>query len=106
MRRYAGLRRRRDFTRLRQRGRRTATAHFTLYRDEAAPEGGRPLVGISVSKDVGNAVVRNRVRRRVGASLHELLPPQSRVRLLVVARPAAAALAYAALHDELRGALA
>src|SRR5581483_10355478 len=36
MRRYASLRRRRDFTRLRHRGRRTATAHFTLYRDEAA----------------------------------------------------------------------
>lgn len=106
MRRYASLRRRRDFARLRQRGRRTATAHFTLYRDEAAPEGGRPQVGISVSKDVGGAVVRNRVRRRVSATLHELLSAESCMRLLVVARPAAAGLAYAALHDELRGALA
>jgi ribonuclease P protein component len=105
MRSFASLRRTADFNRLRQRGRRTATAHLTLYRGDAAPRDERPLVGITVSKSVGTAVVRNRLRRRLAASLHDLLTPHARMRLLVIARPSAAALPFAALQDELRGAL-
>jgi ribonuclease P protein component len=105
MRRFASLRRTADFARLRQRGRRTATANLTIFRGEAAPHDERPLVGITVSKSVGTAVVRNRLRRRLAASLHELLPAQTRMRLLVVARPSAAALPYRVLQDELHRAL-
>jgi ribonuclease P protein component len=105
MRRFASLRRTADFARLRQRGRRTATANLTIYRGEAAPRDERPLVGITVSKSVGTAVVRNRLRRRLAAVLHESLPAQARMRLLVVARPSAAALPYRALQDEVRRAL-
>ncbi len=105
MRPFASLRRTADFSRLRQRGRRTATANLTVYRAEAAPRDERPLVGITVSKSVGTAVVRNRLRRRLAASLQDLLSPQARMRLLIVARPSAAALPYGALHDELRRAL-
>lgn len=105
MRRFASLRRTADFARLRQRGRRTATANLTVYRGEAAPRDERTLVGFTISKSVGGAVVRNRLRRRLAASLQELIPPQARMRLLVVARPSAAALPYPALHDELRRAL-
>ncbi len=106
MRSFASLRRTADFNRLRQRGRRTATANLTFYRAEAAPHDERPLVGITVSKSVGTAVVRNRVRRRLAASLHDLLVPQTRLRLLVTARPSAAAVSYADLCDEVRQALA
>lgn len=106
MRRFASLRRTADFARLRQRGRRSATPNLTLYRGDAGPRDERPLVGITVSKSVGTAVVRNRLRRRLAASLHELLSPQTRMRLVVIARPSAAALPYAALHDELRQVLA
>lgn len=106
MRRFASLRRTADFARLRQRGRRTATANLTLYRGEAAPRDERPLVGITVSKSVGTAVVRNRLRRRLAASLHDLLPPQARMRLLVIARPSAASLPFGTLRDELRRVLA
>lgn len=106
MRSFASLRRTADFSRMRQRGRRTATANLTVYRAQAAPRDERPLVGITVSKSVGTAVIRNRLRRRLAASLQNLLSPQARMRLLVVARPSAAALPFAALQDELRGALA
>jgi ribonuclease P protein component len=105
MRSFASLRRTADFSRLRQRGRRTATANLTIYRADAAPKDERPLVGITVSKSVGTAVVRNRLRRRLAASLQDLVSPQARMRLLVIARPSAAALPYAALQDELRRAL-
>lgn len=105
MRSFASLRRTADFNRLRQRGRRTATAHLTIYRGDAWKHDERPLVGITVSKSVGTAVVRNRLRRKLAASLHDLLTPQARMRLLVVARPSAATLPFAALQDELRQAL-
>lgn len=105
MRRFASLRRTADFTRLRQRGRRVAMPNLTIYRGEAHPRDERPLVGFTVTKSVGTAVVRNRLRRRLAASIHELIPPQARMRLLVVARPSAAALPYAALHEEVRRAL-
>jgi len=105
MRHFAALQRSADFTRLRRRGRRTATPHLTVYHASGAPDDARPLVGITVSKAVGGAVERNRLRRRLAASLHELLNPHDRLRVLVVPRPSAAALDYAQLRDELRMAL-
>lgn len=105
MRSFASLRRTADFARLRQRGRRLATGNLTFYRGEAAPRDERPLVGITISKSVGNAVVRNRLRRRLAASLQDLLCSQTPMRLLIIARPSAAALPYAALRDEVRRAL-
>ena len=105
MRRFASLRRPGDFTRLRQRGRRMATANLTFYRGDAARTDERPVVGITVSKSVGTAVVRNLLRRRLAAAIHELLPVHVRMRLLVVARPSAAALSFSALRDEVRQAL-
>ncbi len=90
MRSFASLRRTADFSRLRQRGRRTATANLAFYRADGASHDERPLVGITVSKNVGNAVVRNRLRRRLSALLQELLDPATRMRLLIVARPSAA----------------
>ena len=62
----------------------------------------RARVGITVSRRVGNAVVRNRVRRRLRAALterYDRLPASHD--LLVIARPAAARAPYA----ELAGAL-
>lgn len=105
MRRFASLRRQGDFARLRARGRRTATANLTIFRGDAAPADSRPLVGISVSKSVGTAVVRNRIRRRLAACIQELLSEHARMRLLVVARPSAAAATYTALRDEVRRAV-
>lgn len=64
------------------------------------------LVGITVSKSIGNAVVRNRVRRRLKAIAHEALAHRSTMRLLVIARPIAAQTEYAQLRAEVTSALA
>lgn len=106
MRRFASLRRTADFARLRQRGRRVATANLTIFRGDAHPADKRPLVGFTISKAVGKAVVRNTVRRRLGACLHELLAGHAPQRVLVIARPSAAAAPYRTLCAELARALA
>lgn len=105
MRRFASLRRTADFTRLRQRGRRVATANLTIFRGDAHPADKRPLVGFTISKAVGKAVVRNTVRRRLSACLHELLAGHAPQRLVIIARPSAAAASYGALCAELARAL-
>jgi ribonuclease P protein component len=105
MRRYASLRRRADFARLKQRGRRISTPTLTIYRSDAFPSDATSLVGITVTKSIGKAVVRNKLRRRLGAILNEALAECRTMRLLVVARPAAATLAFAALDAELSSAL-
>ena len=105
MRRFASLRRRGDFARLRHRGRRIATKNLTLYLTDALPGDATPLVGITVNKSIGKAVVRNKLRRRLAAIVDEALVRERAIRLIVAARPAAADLSFAALRDELAAAL-
>lgn len=105
MRSFASLRRRGDFSRLRQRGRRLPMGCGTLYRADPAPDDRLPVVGISVAKAVGNAVVRNRVRRRFAAIFHEELAGQAPIRLLLIARPQAAVTPFAELGRQVRAAL-
>lgn len=57
------LRRRRQFLRVQGRGKKLVGGHFLLF---TKPNGlSRPRIGITVSRKVGNAVVRNRVKRLV-----------------------------------------
>jgi len=105
MRRFASLRRRADFARLRQRGRRIARATLTIYRSDAAPGDPTSLVGIAINKSIGKAVVRNKLRRRLAAILHDELAEHRAMRLLLVARPAAAAAGFNALRDDVGAAL-
>jgi ribonuclease P protein component len=105
MRRFAGLRRQANFARLRQRGRRIPTKNLTLYLGDAAAGDSTSLVGITVNKTIGKAVLRNTLRRRLAAIVNEALPSDRRVRLVIVARPTAGALSFAALRDELCAAL-
>jgi ribonuclease P protein component len=104
MRSYASLRRSWEFTRLRQRGRRIATAALTVYRADPFANDTSSVVGITVGKPVGGAVVRNTVRRRLAAILREALAGR-RMRVLVVARPAAANVPFAQLRNDLERAL-
>jgi ribonuclease P protein component len=104
MRCYASLRRQAEFARLRQRGGRVATGHLTIFKAEPLRHDHTSVVGITVGKPVGNAVVRNTVRRRVAAILQEALPGK-RLRLLVIARPAAAEASFAQLRNEITKAL-
>lgn len=103
MRSFDGLRRRAEFAALRRRGTLSSRPTLSLYR--AAAVGGRSRVGISVGTGVGCAVVRNTVRRRISAALHELLNARAPQRLLVVAKPPAAKADFHRLRSDLQSAL-
>lgn len=104
MRRYASLRRSGDFSRLKARGRRITSGALTVYRADPCPSDATSVVGITVGKHVGGAVVRNTVRRRLAALLRDALAGR-RVRLLVIARRAAASAPFAQLRNDLERAL-
>ena len=60
-------------------------------------------VGITVSKKVGNAVVRNRVRRRLKAILQDYTEPPALSRFLVniIAKPDAAHVEFTQIKDDI-----
>jgi ribonuclease P protein component len=82
-----------EFERVYRQGRSTANRHLVLYAfPNAASE--RPRLGLSVSRKVGGAVERNRVKRLLreafAGAADELSPGQD---IVVVARPQARELA-------------
>jgi ribonuclease P protein component len=106
------LRRREDFATAVRRGRRAGRPHLVVHlsgnRDPHASQGSAPptRAGFVVSKAVGNAVVRNRVQRRLRHLLRDrlaLLPAGSLV--VVRALPGAGAAAYDQLARDLDAAL-
>ncbi len=105
MRRFASLCRQADFARTRRQGRRISTKSLVIYRSEAVAGDVSSLVGITVSKAIGKAVVRNKLRRRLAAVINEALASRFPMRLLVVARPNAAAAPFAELEAEVTSAL-
>jgi ribonuclease P protein component len=99
MRWYDRLRRQADIAYVRRRGRRIALATFVAYVAETRALS--PRVAITISKAVGKAVVRNRVRRRIQSALDTLGPVLSvRRGLLLVVRPEAAAASYEQLASD------
>ena len=75
-----------------------------LRRGDAAPA----RLGFTVTKRVGNAVMRNRVRRRLkeAARLEMAAHPVAGVDVVVIGREATRTRAFDALRDDLRRALA
>ena len=73
-----------------------------LFSVHAFPnEHGTPRLGLSVSRKVGNAVVRNAVRRRLREVFHACISEISGdVDLVVSARPAAADAGFEELRQE------
>lgn len=69
---------------------------FYLVRDE----GQERKFGLAVSRRVGNAVVRNRVKRYIREVYRHHRPRlDSGIRMVIVARPRAARLSYEECHD-------
>jgi ribonuclease P protein component len=82
-----------EFERVYRQGRSTANRHLVLY-TFPNPSTSRPRLGLSVSRKVGGAVERNRIKRLLReafASNEAQLPADHDV--VVVARPSAAELA-------------
>ncbi|MDP3893394.1 ribonuclease P protein component [Nocardioides sp.] len=90
----------------RRAGSRTLVVHLASAAADA-PDAAEPQVGFVVSRAVGNAVLRNRVKRRLRhlAREHVTSLPGSAV-LVIRALPAAAEASYAELGADLRRALA
>ena len=97
------MRRSAEFQLTVRRGSRAGRALLTCHLLARAGAGAQaPLVGFVVSKAVGNAVVRNKVRRRLRSVLRGYLPSLPGGSLLVVrAHPQAAAARQADLAAEL-----
>lgn len=92
-----------------RRGRRSSTANAVVYR---LPREEHEIVrfGFIVSKAVGNAVVRNRVRRRLKAVCFSLqttdVYPQPGTDIVIRALPAAAEASWAELRDDVTRSIA
>ena len=99
------LKKRRDFLRAASRGKRAARPGLVLQ--AAAGEAGQVRVGFTVTKKVGNAVVRNRARRRLKEAVRLALPPLAPGGwdLVLIGRDGTGKRPFAKLIEDLRGAL-
>ena len=92
-----------EFLRLQRDGVRFQSPHFVLYAGSLDHEPERSRLGVTVSRRIGNAVVRNRVKRRVRECFRKALRANLPVgtSIVVIARGGAGALESAAVGDEL-----
>lgn len=99
------LSRRADFLAA-NRGTRVARPGFVLL--TRPNEAGAMRYGITVTRKIGNAVVRNRMKRRFRALLREILPEQGLAGAdhVLIGREGGVERDFALLRDELRAALA
>lgn len=102
--RRARVRKRGEFRRIQSEGRKVHTKHFIVLVHPSLHEGSDTRLGITITKKVGNAVQRNRVKRvlrEVFRRNRELFPPASD--LVVIAKRGAPALGYDEVLGEMRG---
>jgi ribonuclease P protein component len=101
------MRRPAEFEQAVRRGARSGTTSLVVHLASDPTSGDDPHVGFVVAKSVGNAVVRNRVKRRLRAQMtHRIDQLPHGGRLVVRALPPSADLASDALARDLDRALA
>jgi ribonuclease P protein component len=103
--RIATLKRRPEFLRIRK-GARFATPGFVLEakrREDLGVLAGEPRFGFTVSKQVGKAVERNRIKRRLRAAVRDVVRDHSRSDFdyVLIARRAALDAGFATLVTDL-----
>ena len=101
------LKHRADFVRLAKSGRKAVT-HGLVLQAMVREDGAAPRLGFTVTKKVGNAVIRNRTRRRLKEAARLLLReyPVAGMDLVLIGRDATRARPFPELMDDLRRALA
>lgn len=85
-----------DFRRIVRTGRRQRSAFAIVY--TAKPESQEARFGFVITKQVGGAVVRNRVKRRLASVVHEHLPLLAHRDVVIRALPAAGNADFATLN--------
>ena len=98
------MRKRADFLAARK-GERRGSQHVALEVHDRGQPGTPPRLGLTVTKKVGNAPIRNRIRRRLREAVRvavarDMEPGHDYV---IVAREGVAAMPFEALVGELRG---
>lgn len=101
------LKRRADFLRVAGKGRK-APVHGLVLQALTRDDVGPARIGFTVTKKVGNAVVRNRTKRRLREATRLLLreAPVRSVDLVLIGRDTTRARPFVLLIDDLRRALA
>jgi ribonuclease P protein component len=97
------LKRRADFLRVAAAGAKAVQAGVLLQAGPAARASPRLSVGFTASKKVGNAVARNRARRRLREAAHAVLPGEAPAGYdyVLVARSETVAMPYSRLLADL-----
>jgi ribonuclease P protein component len=92
-----------EFLRLQRNGVRFQSPHFVVYAGNLENDSGRSRLGVTVSRKIGNAVVRNRVKRRVRETFRKAMRAElpSHTSIVVIARGGADALKSPAINSEL-----
>ena len=94
-----------DYRRIVRKGRRISGRTTIAYVDRPTPGAGARF-GFIVSRAVGGAVVRNRVRRRLKAACFAVLADAPERSIVFRALPAAATAGWDELRDEVAAAVA
>ncbi|MGO0063924.1 ribonuclease P protein component [Brevibacillus fluminis] len=98
------LRKNEEFQAIFQKGKSAANKQFIVYSSLSGQAGYR--IGISVSKKLGNAVVRNRVKRLIREACSRLEDKiQTGIDLIIIARPGTELMDFQSLCNSLQHAM-